>query len=112
MPASAEHGSGWSFAMRLLSFRGALCQELDLELLGLRVQQMCSTTAMGYAVQVLVILVLPRAIMISRLSSSPLVLVTDTCTLREGDGDCFLSAPRQETLEWAALNFFEEIIGA
>ena len=82
MPASAEHGiSGWSFTMRLLSFRGALCQELDLELLGLRVQQMCSTTAMGYAVQVLVILVLPRAIMISRLSSSPLVLVTDTCTL-------------------------------
>ena len=53
MAASAEHGSGRSFAMRLLSFSGALCQELDLELLGLRVQQMCSTPAMGYAVQVL-----------------------------------------------------------
>ena len=46
-PRSTATTEGWSFVMRLRSFRRALYQELDLDWSGLRVQQLCSTRAMG-----------------------------------------------------------------
>ena len=46
-PRSTATTGGWSFVMRLRSFRRALYQELDLDWSGLRVQQLCSTRAMG-----------------------------------------------------------------
>ena len=49
--------------MQVRSFSRELRQESDLDLPGLRVQQLCSTVAMGYAMQVMDIFVLLMAIM-------------------------------------------------
>ena len=59
----ARTAAAGSFAMQLRSFRGALSQELGLDLPGLRVQQLCSTCGHDGCRRVLDVLVLPMAIM-------------------------------------------------
>ncbi len=92
------------------SFRGALVQEWILGLPGYEQHSARGLSRAGPVHPLCRRLILTLSAL--DLSSSPSVHVTDTCTLWEGDGGCCLPSPRQETLEWAALNFCVEGTGA